>query len=89
MHLMDCPSADIGCSQPPEGVQEDEQWTSLASAQIPVACTELLTEDFSKAPERLSTPVCFVNLRQLLGPCQSSDVLGKRQANKMTFQNNS
>lgn len=69
--------------------REDEEWTSLASAQIPAARTELLTEDFSKALERLSTPGCFVNLRLLLGPCQSSDVLGKHRAKKTPFQNNS
>lgn len=64
---------------------EDKEWTSLASAQIPTARTELLTEDFSKAPECLSTPGYFVNLRLLLGPCQSSNVLGKRQANETPF----
>lgn len=68
---------------------EDERWTCLASAQIPAARTKLLTKDFSTAPECLSTPGCFVSLRLMLGPCQSSDVLGKRQANEMPFQNNS
>lgn len=69
--------------------REEEEWTSLASARIPAARTELLTEDFSDASERLSAPSCFVNLSLLLGPCQSSDVLGKRGANETSFQNNS